>query len=327
MKELIIIIGSNSFSGSSFIDFLLSKGHSVIGISKKKEKKILAKYSKNKFRKNFTFRKIDINKNYKKVIRIINYYKPSIIINYAALGMVNESWENPDHWFETNVVSFSKIVKEISSFKFIKKFVNFSTPEVYGDTLKIVDENDNFNPSTPYAISRTAADIYLKKLSNLNGFPIIITRTANVYGPYQDLYRIIPRTIINLMSKNRIELDGKGDTCRSFIHIDDVNKALYKIIYKGKIGETYHISTNEFITIKKLCFQIAEILKLKKYKVFFRKERLGKDKRYKLGIKKIKKLNWNYQISLKDGLKDTIQWYIKNYDFLDTKNINYIHKK
>ena len=69
------------------------------------------------------------------------------------------------------------------------------------------------------------------------------------------------------MSKNRIELDGKGDTCRSFIHIDDVNKALYKIIYKGKIGETYHISTNEFITIKKLCFQIAGILKLKYKKI------------------------------------------------------------
>ena len=135
------------------------------------------------------------------------------------------------------------------------------------------------------------------------------------------------------MSKNIIELDGKGDTSRSFIHIDDVNKALYKIIYKGKIGETYHISTNEFITIKKLCFQIAEILKLKKYKVFFRKERLGKDKRYKLGIKKIKKLNWYYQISLKDGLKDTIQWYIKNYDLLDTKisiifiKMNIISKK
>ena len=131
-----------------FYRFLLSKGHIVIGISKKKEKIVLAKYSKNKFKKNFTFKKIDIKKEFKKVIRIINYYKPSIIINYAALGMVNESWENPDQWFETNVVSFSKIIKEISSFKFIKKFINFSTPEVYGDTLKIKDENDNFNPST-----------------------------------------------------------------------------------------------------------------------------------------------------------------------------------
>ena len=327
MKELIFIIGSNSFSGSSFIDYLLSKGHIVVGVSRQKEKKVLAKYNENKLKKNFTFKQIDINKNHKKLIKIINHYKPKIIINYSALGMVNESWENPDHWFKTNIVSFSKIIKEISSYKFIKKFINFSTPEVYGDTLKIVDENNNFNPSTPYAISRAAADIYLKKISNLKGFPSIITRTSNVYGPHQDLHRVIPRTIINLMSEKRIELDGQGEMIRSFIHIEDVNKALYKILYKGKIGETYHISTDEFVTIKKLCFQIAKILKLKNYKVINRKERLGKDKRYKLGIKKIKKLNWRYQISIKDGLKDTVQWYIENFNILKKKNINYIHKK
>ncbi|MDC3099466.1 GDP-mannose 4,6-dehydratase [Candidatus Pelagibacter sp.] len=327
MKELIFIIGSNSFSGSSFIDYLLSKGHIVVGVSRQKEKKVLAKYNENKLKKNFTFKQIDINKNHKKLIKIINHYKPKIIINYSALGMVNESWEYPDHWFKTNTVSFSKIIKEISSYKFIKKFINFSTPEVYGDTLKIVDENNNFNPSTPYAISRAAADIYLKKISNLKGFPSIITRTSNVYGPHQDLHRVIPRTIINLMSEKKIELDGQGEIIRSFIHIEDVNKALYKILYKGKIGETYHISTDEFVTIKKLCFQIAKILKLKNYKVIHRKERLGKDKRYKLGIKKIKKLNWRYQISIKDGLKDTVQWYIKNFNILKKKNVNYIHKK
>ena len=327
MRDLIFIIGSNSFSGSSFIDHLLSKGHKVIGLSRQNEKKILAKYSKNKLLKNFTFKKIDINKDYKKVINLVNHYKPKIIVNFAALGMVNESWDNPDHWFETNVVSFSKIIKQISTFKFIKKFVNFSTPEVYGDTFKKIEENDNFNPTTPYAISRAAADIYLKKICEVKGFPVIITRTANVYGPYQDLYRVIPRTIINLVSKKKIELDGQGQVTRSSIHIEDVNKALYKILYKGKIGETYHISTDEFVTIKTLCLQIAKILELKKFKVVNRKERLGNDKRYKLGIKKIKKLNWCYKISLKDGLTDTIQWYIKHFKILNKKNINYIHKK
>ena len=307
MKELVFIIGSNSFSGSSFVDFLLSKGHKIIGISRQKEKRALAKYSMNNNKKNFIFKQIDINKDHKKVIKLINHYKPKLIVNFAALGMVNESWDNPDHWFETNVVSFSKIIKEISKYKFIKKFVNFSTPEVYGDTIKKIKENDNFNPTTPYAISRVATDTYLKKIHEIKGFPVLITRTANVYGPHQDLYRVIPKTIINLMIKKRIELDGKGETIRSFIHINDVNKALYKLLYRGKIGETYHISTDEFITIKKLCILIAQILKFKKFKIFYRKERLGKDKRYKLGIKKIKKLNWKYQISLKDGLKNTIQ--------------------
>ena len=327
MKELVFIIGSNSFSGSSFIDFLLSKGHKVIGISRQKEKKALAKYSKNNNKKNFIFKKIDINKDYKKVIELINHYKPKLIVNFAALGMVNESWDNPDHWFETNVVSFSKIVKEISKYKFVKKFINFSTPEVYGDTVRKIEESDNFNPTTPYAISRAAMDTYLKKIYEIRNFPIIITRTANVYGPHQDLYRVIPQTIFNLINKMRIELDGKGETIRSFIHIDDVSKALYKLLYKGKIGATYHISTDEFITIKKLCLLIAQILKLKKFKIFYRKERLGKDKRYKLKINKIKKLNWDYKISLKDGLKDTIQWYLKNFKTLNKRNINYIHKK
>ena len=299
-----------------------------MGVSRSKEKKFLNCYKENKNIKNFTFHKLDINYDLKKLISLIENFKPNYIINYSAQGMVNESWNNPDHWYQTNIVSMSNLVENILKFKFIKVFLNFSTPEVYGNLNRLTKENINFNPTTPYAISRAAFDAHLNNLYKFNNFPIIITRTANVYGPYQDIYRIIPKTILNILKNKNIQIHGSGTSKRSFIHVKDVNNAMYKILNDKKIGNTYHISTNEFVSIKSLCKIITKYMNKKDVKFEHTRDRKGKDFAYMLNSSKLRKtLKWKNNFNLKNGIKDTINWYIKNFDNLKNLNSEYIHKK
>ena len=332
MKSKIFVIGSNSFSGSSFIDYLLSKNLFVIGISRSGENKNdYLKYKKNKNIKNFKFYKADINKNFNLIIKLLNKYKPSIIINYSSQGMVNESWNSPIDWYITNFLSTVKIVNYLINKKYLKKFINFTTPEVYGDNKKKLSEETSFNPSTPYALSRASADTHMKLMNKYKRFPVIFTRAANVYGPHQQLYRIIPKAIMILKKKNKIPVDGNGLTYRSFIHIDDVNSALYKILKFGKVGKTYHISTNDFISIIDLVKKIIKIINktsnFDKY-FFYKKDRLGKDEFYKLSSKKIiKELKWKSKITINDGIKDVASWIEINYKSLIKDKLVYKHKK
>ena len=132
----------------------------------------------------------------------------------------------------------------VANMKNLKKYVQITTPEVYGSTANWINENAEFNPSTPYAVSRAASDMSLKAYINSFDFPAVFTRAANVYGPGQQLYRIIPRTIYSLKFGEKLQLHGGGKSERSFIHINDVCRATMQIMLNAKIGETYHISTN-----------------------------------------------------------------------------------
>ena len=332
MKNNILVIGSNSFSGSNFINYLLNKKLFIIGISRSNENKnVFLKYKKNKNIKNFKFYKADINKNFNLIKKLLNKYKPSVIVNFSSQGMVNESWNSPLDWYITNFLSTVKIVNFLLKKKYLKKFINFSTPEVYGDNKKKLNEETFFNPSTPYALSRASADTHMKLMNKYKKFPIIFTRAANVYGPHQQLYRIVPKTIMMLLKKKRVPIDGNGLTFRSFIHINDVNKALYKILQYGKTGETYHISTSDYISILDLVKKIIKIFKKKnnfdKY-IFYKKDRIGKDEFYKLSSRKIiKNLKWKPTINIDDGIKDVIEWIQKNYKYLIKSKLTYHHKK
>lgn len=324
MKK-ILIIGSNSFSGSHMCNFFLTRGYFVIGISRSSLNNLYLPFKSS--HKNFKFYKIDINKNNQKIVDIIKKFKPKYILNYAAQGMVNESWLSPLDWYQTNVISNIRLIEKIKKFKFIKKFLQFSTPEVYGDTKKKILETEPFNPTTPYAISRSACDYHLLRISKYFNFPVIITRTANVYGPYQQLYRIVPKTMMMIKKNKKILIHGKGLSSRSFIHITDACDAVYEILRKGNIGQTYHISTNSFITIKDLVKKINKLMNVKKM-YSYSKDRVGKDHRYHLSSNKLKKeIKWSSNIKLQEGLLDTMKWINLNYSKLKNEKLIYEHKK
>ena len=203
-----------------------------------------------------------------------------------------------------------------------------TTPEVYGSTDGWISEDTPFNPSTPYAVSRSAGDALLKIYRETFGLPVVSTRAANVYGPGQPLYRIIPRTIFFLLTDQILELHGGGASTRSFIHIDDVSSATWKIAQHSSIGETYHISTDRIISIKDLVSLICEKFKTPfDNRVRMVDERLGKDNAYWLSSLKLRStMGWEDTISLEQGIDDTVAWARNNLSALHSQPIQYIHK-
>jgi dTDP-glucose 4,6-dehydratase len=328
---LILLIGSNSFAGSNFAKYLLDKGYKVIGVSRSTEiKSFYLPYKQSKYKKNFKFFKINLNrdKDIIKLIDLIKKYKIKYIINFAAQGMVAESWLNPHDWYNTNVTANSKLINELSKLN-LKKFLNFTTPEVYGDTKNKIKESVNFYPSSPYAVSRASQDMNLIAYNKFFNFPVVFTRTANIYGPGQQLYRIVPKTIISAILNKKIYLHGGGKSLRSFIFIDDVCSVLADILFDmSNIGKTFHISTNKFISIKNLVTMILDEMKASKSLISFTEERRAKDHGYFLDSSKIrKKYKWKEKISLDEGLKKTINYIYKNFYYIKNKSLEYRHKK
>ena len=323
----VIVIGSNSFSAGSFIEYLLNKKYKVYGISRSKiNKKQFQRF--NILSSNFKFYRLDLNKNNLMILRVIKRVKPNYIINYASQSMVGQSWENPSDWFLTNSFSTIKLYNQISKLNFSLKLIHISTPEVYGNISKKLIENENYNPTTPYAVSRVTADQYLKILSETKKIKYCSVRASNVYGEYQRLYRIIPKTIYSILKKTKLKLDGGGRSERNFIHIDDVSDATYKVMIHGRRGENFHVSSDEIISIRSLVKLIC-----KKMNYSFNKlvnnapERLGKDKAYILSNRKIKQLGWKSKITLNQGLNRCIDNIEKNIRLFEATDEKYVHKK
>ena len=332
----ILVIGSNSFSGSNFVNHSLQSGYEVIGISRSSEPNFVFlpyKWRQNKSNrediKNFIFKQLDLNKDLKEIVEIIDKYRPDYVVNFAAQGMVAESWLNPTHWYKTNVVSQVALHDQLRKKDFLKKYVHVTTPEVYGSTGEDwVNESNQFSPSTPYAVSRAACDLHLKSFFEAYNFPVVFTRAANVFGQGQQLYRIIPRTILSALSGKQMSLHGGGTSIRSFIHISDVVDATLKLLVKGEPGSTWHLSTREEISIKKLVQKICLLCNVKFDKIVkITDERLGKDQSYLLDSSSIRdKFGWEDKIDLNSGLKQTISWVEDNYDLLCKLPWDYEHK-
>ena len=330
-----LILGSNSFSGSHFVNELISKGNEVIGISRSEQpRNVFLPYKwdeenlSNKKKGDFKFFKLDLNKDLEKIVEIINDMKPEYIINFAAQGMVAESWLNPNHWYKTNLLSQVSLHDEIRKCKFLKKYVHISTPEIYGDTEKWIQENNNFNPTTPYSVSRAACEMHLMSFYKAYNFPVVFTRAANVYGPGQQLFRIIPRTILSCLTGEKLKLHGGGYSKRAFIHIKDVVKATYRITIDGQLGSTWHISTDHALKIREIVSLICEMTNTPFSSIVEEDtERLGKDKNYLLDSFKLKDhFNWNPEIELKNGIKETINWVKNNFSELSKLPWIYQHK-
>lgn len=327
MKKL-VVIGSNAFSGASFIQYALQKEIDVIGISRSLELNQAFLPYRWQNSSHFQFYQYDLNKDLEKILSLIHDVRPDYIVNFAAQSMVAQSWDHPEDWMMTNVVSTIKLHDALRQLDFLERYVHISTPEVYGSCEGYVKEDQIFNPSTPYAVSRAASDMSLRTFYKAYQFPVVTTRAANVYGPGQQLYRIIPRTILYIKLGKKIELHGGGLSTRSFIHINDVSDATWKIMTEGTNGESYHISTEHMISIRELVACLCQKLKVDfDEHVDIVGERLGKDASYQLDSKKVRTaLQWHDRISLDQGLDECIEWVEQYFDELKNQSFDYMHK-
>lgn len=330
-KCKVAVIGSNSFSGSDFVDLLLEyDNHEVIGISRSPEKTSLFLPYKKHSNPNFTFYQMDLNRDLDEILHLFDSFKPDYIVNFAAQSEVAPSWEHPEHWFQTNVVSLSRLMNGLKSKKFLRRYVHISSPEVYGNCAGKVTEDTPLNPSTPYAASKAAADMFLFTLVKNYNFPMVMIRATNVYGPHQQLWKIIPRSAIYLNIGRKIQLHGGGGAVKSFIHIRDVSRGELSAMKHGRDGQIYHLSPdNTGYTVRDVVQKVCET----KGRIFNEcteivGERLGQDAVYVIDSTKAKaKLDWRPKVSINNGIKEVVDWVDRNINSISKEPLEYVHKR
>ena len=312
LSKKIAVIGSNAFSAAYFIKVALEQGWDVLGISRSKEVALPYRpygWEPEKHVGRFTFLQAHLADDTDAILKTIQDEEIPYVVNFASLGMVAESWQYPKDYYVTNVVGNVALHEGLRQFDFLDKYVHVSTPEVYGNTSGNVTEDCVFNPSTPYAASRAACDLHLQTFFAQYDFPVIYTRAANVFGPGQQPYRIIPRAILCDRLPETLHLHGGGVSVRSFIHIKDVSEGTLMLLDKGVNGEAYHLSTNRYVSIRELVELIYERMGADfDARVEVSPERPGKDPAYYLDSQKLMDLGWAPQVSLEDGIDETIAW-------------------
>lgn len=330
MTETFCIIGSNSFSGADFIDLLLDEpSYKVFGISRSPEKPAnFLRYKRHPNRDNFSFYQYNLNEDTDEIIELIDSQKPEYIINFAALLEPGASWQAPEQWFETNCVALARLINRLKDRDYMKRYVHISTPEVYGSCYGDVREDQSVNPSTPYAASKAGADFFLNCIHKTYGFPLITIRSTNIFGAYQQLFRIIPKAIILLKLGRKIELHGGGKAVKSFIHIRDISKGELTALLNGRIGSIYHLSPKKGISIKDLVRYICDLLgKSFEDNTISVEERPGQDAIYEINSDKARKeLGWEPQISLQEGIEEVIKWVDENWEEFSKADLTYNHK-
>ena len=329
MKK-VVVTGGYGFIGSNLIASLIKKKYFVINIDK-------LSYSSNKYNlknlnlKNYIFYKIDLNEK-NKIIKLLKKYKPSAIFNLAAETHVDRSIDSPKPFIKSNINGVYNLLEAVRNYQKTKnkiKLIHVSTDEVYGDlgfTKKRANEDFAYKPSSPYAASKASADHLIKSYIRTYNFPAVISNCSNNYGPRQFPEKLIPKIIFNILNKKPIPIYAKGINSREWIFVDDHCEALEMICKKGKIGENYNIGSGINLTNLQLTKLILQLIKkefpkiLVKSKIIYVKDRPGHDVRYAINSNKIRReLKWKPKIKNIDGLKKTINWYLKNPNYY--KNI------
>ena len=323
------VLGSNSFAGSTFIGKTLDLGIKTIGFSRSEEAKTINLQNDNKTNLgDYRFIQADINKDLQLIVSELDIFRPEVIVDFAVQGMVAESWQIPDQWYTTNIVAKVKLHEQLRQRKWLKKYIRISTPEVYGSQDSLLKETWQYNPTTPYAVSHAAIDMSLRAFNKQYGFPVIFSRFANFYGPGQQLYRIVPRTIICALLGKKIQLHGGGTSVRAFIFGEDVADAIIRTTEIGENGKAYHFSPKDFLTIRELVEKICNKLCVSFYDVVeVGPERPGKDQAYLMDSSRARnELGWVDSFSLDDGIDQTITWVQKNIELIKILPLEYIHK-
>jgi len=259
-----------------------------------------------------------------KLIELILDFKPNYIINFAALAYAT-SWDNSYRYYDTNITALSKICEALYNRTFLKQFLQIGSSEVYGATKKPALEDTCPKPTSPYAISKLAADLHLLSCYKHNNFPVNIIRPSNCYGRYQLMYRIIPKAIYFGLIREKFPLEGGGIAKKSFMHAYDLADAIIKILKSPYLGEIYNAGVDVPVSMKNIIEIICQSMSLD-FNNFIKltPARKTEDDQYWIDSGKLmKSLNWEPKISLEEGIKDVIKWIVEYKDFLKDESFKF----
>lgn len=239
-----------------------------------------------------------------------------LVVNFAAESHNDNSLMSPKPFLESNIVGTFNLLEQARIRGF--RYHHISTDEVFGD-LELDDptkftENSPMNPSSPYSATKASSDLLVRAWIRSFEVRATISNCSNNYGPRQHVEKFIPRQITNVLQGNAIKLFGTGQNIRDWIHVDDHNEAVFQIINRGNIGETYLIGADGEKSNIEIAMMINELMGRDKGDIEFVRDRQGHDLRYAIDSSKIRdELGWEpKRVSIEKGLEETIQWYTKN---------------
>lgn len=325
MKKSLLVTGGGGFVGGNFVRLALKERPEwTICIVDKMEGKVIASSLeglKEKYKEQIEIEKIDLNE--KKLSDLFEEKNFDYVLHFAAKNPSGKEMGDPYQFAEINIERTVRLLEEVRKVSQRKKirFVHLSSYEVYGTMMaEGFTETSPLKPTTPYAASKAGADLFVFAYNKTFGIDVISTRTTNIYGPYQSDDKFIPMIIKKTISGEEINIFGDGTIVRDWIYVDDHNRAVLNLLEKGRSGEVYHIgannpkSQNEVIeeVLKNISSYLHKDLReLKKY-VKYEKGRIAEDKIRTLKSDKIKKeISFVPQISFKEGIKRTVEFYLK----------------
>lgn len=251
------------------------------------------------------------------------------VVNFAAESHVDNSIKHPEIFIETNVqgtLNLLQACKELG----IEKYLQVSTDEVYGTLGKTgyFYETTPLAPNSPYSASKASADMLVRAYHETYGLPTLNTRCSNNYGPYQYPEKLIPFFISQLLKGEKVPVYGDGLNVRDWLYVYDHCEAIDVVLHKGKIGEVYNIGGHNEKTNMEITHLILEAMGKDESSIKYVEDRLGHDRRYAISNDKITaELGWKPSITFEEGIKLTIDWYLKNQDWIehiDEKKANFV---
>lgn len=251
--------------------------------------------------------------------QLFDRYNFSTVVHFAAESHVDRSITGPEQFITTNVLGTQcllHVAKEFWNGDYDKRrFLHVSTDEVYGSLgpTGYFSEQTPIAPNSPYSASKASSDLLVKAYFETFGFPSIITRCSNNYGPYQFPEKLIPLMITNALRDIPLPVYGDGLNVRDWLYVEDHCSAINAVLAKGTPGNVYNIGGNNERTNMEIVKALLSELGKPESLITYVKDRLGHDRRYAIDASKIKnEIGWVPSVQFKDGIKKTIQWYVDN---------------
>ena len=326
--KTILITGGAGFIGSNFIKYMLNEhpDYKLINLDSLTYAGNLENLKDIADDRRYTFVKVDI-RDRDKVEEVFKENDIDAVVNFAAESHVDRSIEDPEVFLTKVLLDTAKKHWKINpddkycrEYKPGVKFLQVSTDEVYGalgDT-GLFTETMRLLPNSPYSASKTSADLVVRSYNETFALPVNITRCSNNYGPYQFPEKLIPLIINNCLKGNDLPIYGDGMQIRDWLHVKDHCSAIDTVLHKGQDGEIYNIGGNNEKANIELVKLIIEVLGKSEDLIKYVKDRPGHDRRYAIDNTKITtELGWEPAYTFEEGIKETIQWYLDNTDWIE----------
>lgn len=331
----ILVTGGAGFIGSAVIRYIISDtSDSVVNVDKLTYAGNLESLTEVDSHERYAFEAVDIcNRN--ELDRVFSEHKPDAVMHLAAESHVDRSIDGPSTFIETNIVGTYTLLEATRAYwnrlpesdKASFRFHHISTDEVYGDlegTDGLFTETTSYEPSSPYSASKASSDHLVRAWQRTYRLPTVVTNCSNNYGPYHFPEKLIPLMILNALSGKALPVYGNGMQIRDWLFVEDHAKALYKVVTKGVVGETYNIGGHNekanIDVVKNICYLLEQLVPNKPEGVnqyidliVNVADRPGHDVRYAIDASKIEReLGWRPEETFESGIRKTVEWYLNN---------------